>query len=354
MAGKDYYNLLGITKSASEDEIKRAYKKLAVKYHPDVNKDPGAEAKFKEINEAYQVLSDPKKKSTYDQFGTADFNGGGAGFGGGGFDFSGFSGGGESFGGFEDIFDAFFGGQQKRSRGELGRDIEIIVPLSFEESVFGSEKSLSYSVLDTCQVCHGAGGEDLVTCTTCRGSGQVTKMARTILGSFQQASVCTTCHGTGHTPQKMCRTCHGQGATRQAKEITVTIPSGVDDGAALRVAGRGEMGPGGHGDLYLRLKVEKHRQFQREGDDIISSQTIPISLAVLGGTIGVETVHGSVELKIPAGTLSHTRFILKNKGVPRDNRSHKGDHIVTVIIQIPKHVSGADKEAFEALRKSGN
>lgn len=355
---KDYYKILGISKSATAGEIKAAYKKLAVKHHPDVNKEPGAEAKFKEINEAYQVLSDTQKKSNYDQFGSADMGGmgGSSGFGGnqgfGGFSSGGFNFSGEDIGGFEDIFDVFFGGgRTKKKKRETGRDVEILIELDFKEAVFGTEKEISYNVNDRCNTCGGAGGTNLKTCTQCKGSGFVTQATRTILGSFAQTVLCPNCKGKGEIPETHCRSCSGTGKTRQSKNIKVKIPAGVSDGSSIRVSGGGEAGPEANGDLYLRIKVKPNKQFEREGSDIYSEIEISYSAAALGDKISIETVDGPVILNIPAGTMSHTDFRLRGKGVPNPNNSkQRGDHIVLVKIKVPKKLSREEREILERLK----
>ena len=356
---KDYYKTLNISKSASADDIKRAYKKLAVKYHPDVNKEAGAEAKFKEINEAYQVLSDPQKKSNYDQFGSADMGGagfnrssGGQGFA--GFDFSGFNTGGGGFEGIDDIFDVFFGGggnRGRRKKENRGRDVEILIELDFKEAVTGSEKDISYSVMSTCPDCHGAGGTNLKRCSQCGGEGQITKTQRTILGSFAQTVICPACKGRGEIPENVCRECGGSGKTRQTKNIKVKIPAGVNDGSAIRIAEGGEAGEDGAGDLYLRIKIKPNKEFEREGQDIFSEIEIPYSSATLGDRINIETVDGKVSLNIPAGTSSHTQFRLKGKGVPYPNNPRqRGDHLVTVKIRVPKKITREEREILEKLK----
>ena len=354
---KDYYKSLGIEKGASAEEIKSAYKKLARKYHPDINKESGAEEKFKEINEAYQVLSDPQKKSNYDQFGSADF--GGQGFGGGqGGGFSGFSGfsSGQGFGGFDDlgdVFDMFFGGGSSRSKERTrnrGSDIELLTEISFEEAVFGVEKEISYSLMDRCDECQGKGGTNLKKCSDCGGSGYVNKMTRTILGSFAQKTVCSKCKGKGEVPENICRKCGGSGKTRQTKRLKVKIPAGVNHGSAIRIAGAGEGGEE-NGDLYLRIKVREHDEFEREGYDIYSEVMISYSSAVLGDNIEVNTIDGKVKLNIPAGTMSHTQFKLRGKGVPHPNNNRtRGDQYITVKIEVPKKISREEKAILEKLK----
>jgi len=357
---KDYYKILGVSKSATTDEIKRAYKKLAVKYHPDVNKEDGAEAKFKEINEAYQVLSDTQKRSNYDQFGSADI--GGAGFGGGqgfgGFDFSGFSAGGFSSQGgpgwdeLDDILGSFFGGggRSSRRKEQRGSDVEILIELDFKESIFGIEREISYSIMDNCEECNGKGGTGLKNCNECGGSGFITKATRTILGSFAQTIPCQKCKGRGEVPENICRKCGGSGKTRQNKNIKVKVPAGVSQGSAIRIPGGGEAGIDGNGDLYLRIKVKSSKEFEREGYDIFNEVEIPYFTAVLGGKIDVATVDGKVVLTIPSGTESHTQFKLKGKGVPIPNQRKRGDHIVLVKIKVPKKLSREEREMLEKLK----
>lgn len=351
---KDYYKILGIDKSANADQIKSAYKKLAVKHHPDVNKEVGAEAKFKEINEAYQVLSDPQKRSNYDQFGSADMgNMGGrsSGQGFGGFDFSGFSG--EGVGGFEDIFDAFFGGggRSKRRAENRGHDVEILIELDFKDAIFGTEKDISYSVMSACQDCSGTGGTNLKRCSECGGSGQVTRTTRTILGSFAQATICSRCKGKGEIPENTCRKCSGDGRTRQTKNIKVKIPAGVNDGSAIRIAEGGETGQDGDGDLYLRIKVKPSREFEREDQDIFSEAEISFPQATLGDKVKIETVDGFIDLNIPAGTASHTQFRLRGRGVPYPNNPRqRGDHLVLIKIKVPKKISREEREILEKLK----
>lgn len=357
---KDYYKILGIPKSATSDEIKRAYKKLAVKYHPDVNKEAGAEAKFKEINEAYQVLSNPQKKANYDQFGSADFAGSQGGFGGfsgnqgfGGFDFPGFQNGGGNFGGIDDIFDVFFGssGRGRKKPGNRGHDIEIIIELDFKESFAGAEKEISYSVMDNCPECKGAGGTNLKKCSQCGGSGYVTRAQRTILGSFAQTVICPTCRGKGEAPENICRKCGGTSTTRQNKSIKVKIPAGVNNGSTIRIPDGGEAGIDGNGDLYLRIKIRPSKEFERRGQDIFSEVEIPYATAVLGGKINVATLDGPVVLNIPSGTPSHTQFRLKGKGMPNPNNPRqRGDQFVLIKIMVPKKLTREEREMLEKLK----
>lgn len=347
MANRDYYEVLGLQKGASDDEIKKAFRKLAIKYHPDKNKgNAEAEEKFKEINEAYQVLSDPEKKSNYDQFGTADFNGGGFG-GSGGF-------GGFDMGGFGDIFDMFTGGgsSSRRRNGPVrGDDIEYTLTLTFEEAVFGIEKKIKINRSESCEHCHGSGAEpgtSKKTCPTCSGTGQVRIQRQTPLGSFVSTSTCDRCSGTGSIIEKPCTHCRGNGNVRKTREITVNIPAGVDTGNVMPLRGQGEHGlrGGSPGDLYIRINVAPSKEFTRKGNDIYIDTHISMAKAALGTEITVKTVEGNVKYNIPEGTQSGTLFRLKGKGVSRVNSSGKGDQYVRVIVDIPKGLNQKQKEAL--------
>lgn len=346
---KDYYKILGIEKGASKDEIKRAFRKLAHQYHPD--KTGGDEEKFKEINEAYQVLNDDKKRQTYDQFGSSAFDGNG--FGGfnsqgfGGFDFSGFSGA-EDLG---DIFGDLFGGARSRKRERRGSDIELDVDLTFKESIFGVHKEINLTKNDTCKQCSGSGGqpgEGMETCNDCHGNGMRVSTQRTILGNVQTKRTCETCQGTGQTPKKLCSACHGQGVERKKQTFTVTIPPGVDNGAVLRVRGAGEaMKAGRTGDLFVHVRVPEDRNFQRQGSTLISEVDIGFTQAALGDTIEVMTVDGPVDLKIPTGTQSGSQFRLRGKGVPHGRG--RGDQIVVVRVVTPQKLTREQKKLLENL-----
>jgi molecular chaperone DnaJ len=353
---RDYYDILGVSKSASADEIKRAYRKLAMEHHPD--KHGGDDAKFKEIGEAYDTLKDAQKRAAYDQFGHAGaqgFGGGGAGgpFGGGaqGFGGQGF----ESFD-FGDILNQFMGGSGfggQASRGPArGRDLEVAVTIDFTEAVFGTEKDITVSLDDTCTHCHGDGAEPgakVKTCDTCKGRGHVTRVQQTILGAFQQTAACPTCHGRGKIPEKTCTVCHGSGIQRHQRQLTVRIPAGVDHGATMRLDGQGSAPRGGgtKGDLYVQIRVRPDRRFERDGRDIHSSVTIPMVAAALGTEAKVETVDGSVTLKIPAGTQSGKVFKLSDRGVPGLHGRGRGDHLVTVTVEIPTKLSSKQRELLE-------
>jgi molecular chaperone DnaJ len=356
---KDYYSTLGVGKGASDDDIKRAFHKLAHQHHPD--KTGGDDKKFKEINEAYQVLSDKQKRRQYDQFGTTfdqagmgggfqGFPGGFGGFGQGGgikFDF------GDDMGGLDDILGGIFGGARGGARRERrGRHIEMDLKLDFNEAVFGVEKELKIYKDKTCDECGGNGvekGSKVVSCSDCGGTGRVTRVQRTILGSIQTAATCGKCGGEGMVPERACHACRGEGIVKGERKITVEVPAGVDDNEVLRVAGEGE--PGGRGgkpgDLYLKIRVASDRRFERQGFDITSKVEIPMPLAALGGTVPVETVDGEVELKIPTGTQPGQVFKLRGKGVPMLKKQGRGDHLVEVLVEIPKKLSREQRKALE-------
>lgn len=349
---RDYYEVLGVSKSASADEIKKAYRTLAKKYHPDINKEPGAEEKFKEINEAYSVLSDEQKRKNYDQFGFEDPTGG---FGG-GQGFSGFSGG---FGGFEDIFSSFFGGGGSRSsssRGgnQRGNDVEKLMTISFEEAINGCKKVIRVTVEEECTQCAGTGAyskSDIHVCERCKGAGSIYVDQRTFFGMARTQTVCPKCGGKGQSIDRKCEKCGGKGRIKRTKDVEITIPAGIDNGMSIRVAGAGEAGVSGgpSGDLFIRIKVEPHKAFVRNGNDI--ELTIPISFtqAALGDTIEVPTVSESVSMKIPAGTQTGTRFRLRSKGVKGLNGSGCGDQYVTVKVETPTNLSDEQKQLLERL-----
>lgn len=362
---RDYYEVLGVKKDASADEIKKAFRKLAVQYHPD--KEGGDEAKFKEANEAYEVLKDSTKRQRYDQFGHAGVGGaagGGNPFGGGfeGFDFSQFGGAnGQNIhfdfgdGGLGDIFGSFFGGggQSQRQRADMGRDVQTDVTLSFEEAIFGVDKTLHLTMNDVCSHCKGTRaepGHELKTCETCKGTGQIVRQMNTMFGAIQQASVCPTCKGQGKIPEKVCSVCHGKGVERTKQEITIKIPAGIDDGAVIRLREHGEAAANGNkGDLYVQINVKAHKKFTREGDLILSSEHIGMVEASLGTEIEVETVDGPVKMKVPAGTQSGTDFKLSEHGVPHIRDKARGPHIVTVLVDTPTNLSKEQKQILEQL-----
>jgi molecular chaperone DnaJ len=355
MAG-DYYQILGVSRDVDKDELKRAYRRLARKYHPDVNKEPGAEEKFKEINRAYEILSEPETRARYDRFGEAGI-GGAAGAS--GFDYS-------DMGGFADIFETIFSGfgggvgtgtgQSRRRNGPVrGDDLRLDLKLDFREAVFGGEKQIKIPHLESCQTCNGTGakpGTGVKTCGTCGGSGQVRRATRTPFGSFAQVSACTTCNGTGQVIEEKCGTCHGAGRQQETKKLKITIPPGVDNGTRLRVSGEGDAGvrSGTPGDLYVYLFVESDKEFTREGVNIKSEITISYLQAILGCSLNVNTVDGKEELTIPAGTQPKTVLTLENKGVPKlGNPVSRGNHLITVKINIPTRVNSEERELLEKL-----
>lgn len=362
MSKRDYYEVLGISKDASADEIKKAYRKLAVKYHPD--KQGGDEAKFKEASEAYEVLKDQQKRQRYDQFGHAGVGGAGGGSGGNPFEgFGGFGGQNVNFdfgdGGLGDIFGQFFGGGfgGGTSRGpRRGRDIETSVNLDFEEAIFGVERDLNLEFDTECEHCDGSTvepGHSLKTCPTCKGAGQQIKVMNTMFGAVQQAVTCEDCHGKGTVPEKACTVCDGRGVQKKRQKITVKIPAGIDDGTTIRLRERGEaIGDGKRGDLYVNIRVKAHKKFTREGDLIISEEHVGVVDATLGTEIVVETVDGEVKMKVPAGTQSGTDFKLSGHGVPHVNSDKRGAHIVSIIVDTPTKLSKKQKELFEQLRDS--
>lgn len=357
---RDYYEVLGVSKNASADEIKKAFRRKAVELHPD--KQGGDEAKFKEVNEAYEVLKDAQKRQRYDQFGHAGV--GGASSGPGGDPFGGFNGqwNGQNinfdFGdlGLGDIFGSFFGGSSRggQTRQARGNDVETQVEISFEDAVFGTERNLRLNLEDTCSHCKGTTAEpgyELKTCDTCKGTGQIVTATRTIFGNIQQAVVCPDCHGRGKRPEKVCSVCHGKGTERRSQDIRLKIPAGIDDGATIRLHEHGEAIAGGpKGDLYVHVRVKAHKHFTREGDLILSDEHIGMVDAALGTEIDVETVDGMVRMKVPAGTQSGTDFKLSNHGVPHLRGGNRGAHIVTIIVDIPTKLSREQAEVLEQFR----
>lgn len=355
MAKRDYYEILGVSKSASADEIKKAFRKLAIEHHPDRG---GNEEKFKEVNEAYEVLKDDSKRKRYDQFGHAGVGSSAASDGN---PFGGFSGGAQNinfdFGdlGLGDIFSSFFGGnmggQPGRQQRSRGRDVETNIELTFEQAVFGTEMEVHLNLDDTCEHCKGTTvepGYELKTCDTCKGSGQVMHVTRTVFGNIQQASVCPTCKGTGKVPEKACSVCHGKGTQRNNQEVTLKIPAGIDDGATIRLREHGEaIANGPKGDLYVNVRVKPHKKFTREGDLILSEEHVGMVQAALGTEIDVETVDGPVKMKVPAGTQGGSDFKLSGHGVPHLKGSSRGAHIVTVIVDTPTKLSKKQQELLE-------
>lgn len=352
---KDFYKVLGVEKNASQDEIKRGFRKLAHEHHPDKG---GKEEKFKEINEAYQVLGDEEKRKQYDQFGSAAFDGSGGGnpfaggnpFGGAGgfnFDFGG--------GGFEDLGDilgGMFGGGGRQQRQQKGSDLEVGIRLTFHEAVFGVEKEIPLTKHSQCSRCAGTAAEPgtaMKTCKTCDGKGYQVKIQRTMLGSMQVKAGCDDCHGKGEQPEKKCTACHGTGTTHGKTTVRVDIPAGVDDGMSVRVRGEGESigALGEPGDLYLRLRVESDARFKRDGLTIYVTKNIGFTQAALGDTVDVDTVDGKVEVKIPQGTQSGDELRLRGKGIP-SNRG-RGDQIVIVKVITPTKIDKKMRELLEEI-----
>ncbi len=356
---RDYYEVLGVSKSASKQEIKKAYRKLAKQYHPDRNKEAGAEEKFREVQEAYEILSDDQKRSAYDQYGfagTQAFGGGGS-YGGNMQDFM-EAFGGSDLGGLGDLlggfFGAGFGGSGRRSQRTVGSDLEINLSLEFNEAVFGTEKELRYNRIDKCTACKGTGAKNgnLKTCPTCNGQGQVAQVQRTILGTMQMVTTCPTCRGTGKVPESKCDVCGGSGIQKKEDTIKINIPAGIPDGVTLRFRDKGNAGEkgGDYGDLYVNIEVKSHPILERKGNDIYMDQHIDVTTAVLGGEVKVPTVHGDVWMKIPAGTQSEKVLRLKNKGGPKYKSNDRGDQYVRVIVDIPTNLTKAQAGLWEQLK----
>jgi molecular chaperone DnaJ len=347
---RDYYEVLGVSRTATEVEIKRAYRDLARKYHPDVNGSHDAEERFKEINEAYEVLSSRERRASYDRFGHAANGAGGMGdpFGG--------------FGGspFTDLFESFFGGgagPRRPTAPPPGADIQLNLELTFEEAVFGVEKDVEVDRLETCEACHGTrmqGGKTPPPCPTCGGTGEVRRVQQTILGQFMTSTPCSTCRGEGVVINDPCPTCRGRGRTMHHDTIAVTVPAGIDDSATLRLSGQGEDGPNGGppGNLYVKIRVKPHKYFTRQGKTINSQVGINVAQAVLGDEIEIDTIEGPVVFRVPTGTQSGQQFRLRDKGVPDLRGGDRGDQIVTVQVFIPKKLNDEQRDLFERLGAS--
>lgn len=353
---QDYYKTLGIEKNASKDEVKKAFRKLAGKYHPD--KKTGDEAKFKEISEAYSVLGDEKKRSEYDAYGHSfQGAGGGQGAGFGGFDFSGFQQGGGQ--GFEfdinDIFGEMFGGGGNRQA--RGRDISIDINLSFEDAIFGVTRKVLITKNSTCSDCEGTGGKpgtEMTSCTVCNGQGKVRETRQSIMGTFQTVKVCDSCQGAGKTPKEKCSHCSGIGVRRVEEEIEIKIPAGIQNGEVVRMQARGEAIPGGQaGDLYIKLHVDSHTTIKREGNNLISELPIKLTDALLGNDYAVETLDGSVTIKVPAGVRHGELLRIKGKGVPQGSMDRRGDYLVRISLETPAKLSRKAKKLVEELREEG-
>ncbi|HVW66447.1 MAG TPA: molecular chaperone DnaJ [Candidatus Peribacteraceae bacterium] len=355
---KDLYAVLGLSKSASADDIKRAYRKLSKEWHPDKHKgDKAAEDKFKEINEAYETLSDPQKKQMYDQFGSVGGAPGGGAGGFGGFDFSGFQQGG-GFGDFGDLFENFFSGGSPRGRADRtrGADREIELAINFADVLTGVHETIDLRHMIVCDVCGGNGaepGSSIIQCPTCGGTGQVVHSVQSFFGQIQQRGICPQCQGAGTVPEKPCHKCHGEGRVNDRSRVTIDIPAGIDNGQQLRIRGQGDAGTRGgeSGDLFVLIRVRPDPRFTREGIDIRSSVTVPVIDAMLGGTVEVETVHGTSTLTIPEGTQPNQVLRIKGKGFPRLGSSHVGDHFVTINVEIPKKLSRSERKILEEWRE---
>ena len=353
MSKRDYYEILGVGKDASADEVKKAYRRAAIEHHPDRG---GNEEQFKEVSEAYEVLKDSEKRKRYDQFGHAGVGGsGGSPFGGGyggqnvNFDFGDL--------GLGDIFNSFFGGGSQGSgqrRQARGRDVEAGVEVTFEQAVFGTEVDLNLTLEDECEHCKGSTvepGYELKTCDQCNGTGQVVQVTRTIFGNIQQATICPKCRGTGKIPEKLCTVCHGKGTKAKKQTIKLKIPAGIDDGATIRLREHGEaIADGPKGDLYINIRVKSHKQFTREGDIILSEEHIDMVDAALGTEIDIQTVDGPIRMRVPAGTQSGADFKLSDHGVAHIRGNSRGPHIVTIIVDTPTKLSKNQKQLLEDFR----
>ncbi len=348
---RDYYEVLGISRDASTEEIKRAFRKLAFQYHPDRNRDDGASEKFKEVNEAYEVLSDADKRSAYDRFGhSGPENIFGRGFE--GFDFG-------SFGGFGDIFEAFFGGTgtSTRQSSRQGNDLRYKIAISFEEAALGCDKEIEITRTELCPTCHGSRarpGSQPVRCSACDGTGQIRRVQRSIFGQFINTAVCGECHGEGRVVTDPCNDCRGSGYQKQKRRISVRVPAGIDNGNGIRLRSEGEAGTRGGpaGNLYVVVAVGRHKLFTREGDDILYELPVNFAQAALGTEVEVPTLYGDSKLKIPAGSQTGKVFRLKDKGIPHLQRRGQGDQLVVLRVMTPESLSKEQRKLFEELYRS--
>jgi len=347
---RDYYEILGVPRNATDEEIKRAYRRLAFKYHPDHNHDDGAEEKFKEINEAYEVLSDASKRATYDHFGHSGTDG---------FFARGFEG--FDFGGFGDIFDAFFGGMTYAARHapQRGADLHFKITISFEEAAFGCKKEIDIKRIELCSLCRGTGarpGSQPSRCPRCNGTGQVRRVERSLFGRFINTAICEQCQGEGKIITELCPQCRGAGREKQQRRISFEIPAGVEDGSRIRLSGEGDAGMrgGSPGDLYVTLSVLKHEFFTREGDDIIYELPINFAQAALGAEVEVPTLYGKTKLNIPPGTQTGEEFRLKNKGIAHLRRNGHGDQIVRLRVVTPESLTKEQRKLFQELASTLN
>jgi molecular chaperone DnaJ len=354
MAQRDYYEILGVPRNASKDELKSAFRRLARQYHPDVNKSADAEERFKEINEAYAVLSDEEKRAAYDRFGHAGVRGAG-----GAPDFTTVD-----FGDFADIFGDLFGfggfgrtSRRARSAPRRGADLQYRLDLTFEEAVFGVEKEIEVTRDEICSTCNGSGAEpgtSPIRCTTCNGSGEVRQARQTLLGSMVQVTTCPTCNGKGETIPNPCPTCHGSGLERRTRAKVVSVPAGVDSGTQIRLAGEGQPGVNGgpHGNLYIAINVKPHKYFRRKNDDILLDLDVNVAQATLGADVEVPTVDGPESLRIPSGTQPGKVLRIRSKGVPHLRGNGRGDQMVVINVEIPKHLKPEQRDLFEQLAES--
>ncbi|MDQ3245188.1 MAG: molecular chaperone DnaJ [bacterium] len=346
---KDYYTILGINKGASKDDIKKAFYKLAHKYHPD--KKEGDEKKFKEVNEAYQTLSDDGKRAKYDQYGAGYENMGGFE----GFDFSGFQNGGGMEFDLNDIFSDFFGGGG-RAQARRGRDISTEIQISFADSIFGITRKVLLTKTSNCTICSGSGakiGTKMETCKTCNGQGKIRELKKTILGTIQNTKICDHCMGRGEVPKDLCVSCHGKGVLRKEEEITINVPAGIRDGEMVRMTGMGEaISQGTSGDLYIKINVTRHPVFKREGPDLVMDLHLKLSDALLGTKHKIETLDGNVEIEIPEGVSINEILRVKGKGVPV-SKTKRGDLLINLQIKLPSKISRRSRELIEELKKEG-
>ncbi|HEY8491139.1 MAG TPA: molecular chaperone DnaJ [Dehalococcoidia bacterium] len=348
---RDYYEVLGVARDASQEEIKRAYRRLAMQYHPDRNKEPGAEERFKEINEAYEVLSDPERRAAYDRWGHNGPRGFSQGFE--GFD----------FGGFGDIFDAFFGGSTRRRRGpQRGADLRGTLDLSFDEAVFGCEKEVEVTRTEACTICGGSGsepGSQPVRCPACNGTGEIRRVQTSIFGQFVNVATCDRCHGEGRVVSQPCRQCRGSGRERRTRKLVVKVPAGVDAGSQIRLSGEGDAGlyGGSPGNLYLQINVRPHPLFRREEDDLVLDLPVNVAQAALGDEIEVPTLepggrNGTAQVKLPPGTQSGREFVVREKGVPHLRGAGRGDLRVRVRVLTPVNLTADQRELLRRLGES--
>lgn len=352
---RDYYEILGVDRSASDEDVKRAFRKLAFQYHPDRNKDKDAEQKFKELNQAYQVLSDPDKRAAYDRFGHRAVDGWQAQTQGQGFE--GF----DVFGGLGDIFESFFGGAATGARArrapQRGGDLYYELPLSFEEAALGCEKEIEVNRLESCSQCHGVGsqpGTSPITCPTCQGAGQVRQVSRSVFGQFMNITTCARCRGEGKMITDPCRQCNGSGKEQRTRRLAIRVPAGVDTGSQIRLSEEGDVGQWGGppGQLYVRIQVEEHPYFERDGHDLRYVLPVSFSQVVLGDTVEVPSLEGSLSLKIPPGTPSGKTFVFRGKGVARLQASGRGDLLVQVEVQVPTTLNEYQRRLIEELGKA--